>query len=94
MSPFISMIMFTFQVLFQLNDNEHEMRLNERSTLALELTLSVYIEHKYDIIDKLELVIHRQKNDYHPKAHDNVTVEMFLECPHVNRDKSHTRSDE
>ncbi len=79
---------FTFQVLFQLNDIEHEMQQDEHNKLVLGLIPSVYIWHMYDKVDKLMLEVHQQKNYYHPKAHDNVRDEMYLEYQHVNINKN------
>lgn len=84
---------FTFQVRVQLNDSVHEMQRDEHSKPELVLIQSVYIEHMYDIIDMLKLVIHQLKSDYHPIKHDNVMVEMCLEYQHVNISKSHIQLD-
>jgi len=83
-----SSTIFTFQVLFQLNDTVHEMQLNEHNKLVLVLILNVYIWHRYDKVDKLMLEVHPKKNYYHPKEHDNVMVVMYLEYQHVNKDKN------
>ena len=84
----------TFRVLSQLNDTVHERRPNEHNKPVQELIPNVYIEHRYDIIDRLMLAVHRQKNDYHPIKHDNVMDEMYLEYPHVNINRNHIRLDE
>jgi len=47
----------------------------------------------YDKVDKLMLEVHQQKNYYHPKGHDNVMVEMYLEYQHVNINKNHIQLD-
>ena len=70
------------------------MRLNAHSKPVLELTQNVCNERMYDIIDKLMLVIHQLRNDYHPIRHDNEMAEMCLEYPHVNRGKNHILLDE
>lgn len=69
------------------------MLLDEHNMLAQESILNVYNVHKCDIIDTLELAIHRQKNYYHPIRHDNAMAVMFLECQRVNKDKNHIPSD-
>jgi hypothetical protein len=43
----------------------------------------------YDKVDKLMLEVHQHQNDYHPKEHDNVMDEMYLEYQRVNINKSH-----
>ena len=87
-------IKLTFRVLSQLNDTVREMQPNEHNKPVQELTPNVYIVHMYDIIDRLMLAVHQQKNDYHPIRHDNVMDEMYLEYPHVNINKNHIRLDE
>jgi hypothetical protein len=47
----------------------------------------------YDKVDKLMLEVHQQKSYYHPKEHDNVMVEMYLEYQHVNINKNHIQWD-
>jgi hypothetical protein len=43
----------------------------------------------YDKVDKLMLEVHQQKNYYHPKEHDNVMDEMYLEYQRVNISRNH-----
>ena len=69
------------------------MQQDERSMLALVWTLNVYIEHTYDIVDMLTLVVHPQKSDYHPIRHNNVKVEMYLECQHESIGRNRIRLD-
>jgi hypothetical protein len=89
----VSFLNLTFQVLFQLNDIVREMQQDEHNKLVLVLIPNVYIWHMYDKVDKLKLEVHQQKNYYHPKEHDNVMVEMYLEYQHVNIDKNHIQLD-
>lgn len=84
----------TFLVHVQLNGIEHEMRPNERSKLVLGWKRNVYIWHRYDKVDRSTPAVHRQRNGYHPREHDNAMAEMFLEYPHENRDRSRIQSDE
>lgn len=86
--------MFTFPVRVRSNGNELEMRRDAHSKPVLELTQSVCNERMCDTIDKLMLVIHQLRNDYHPIRHDNETDEMCLEYPHENRGKNHIQLDE
>ncbi len=70
------------------------MQQDERNKLVLELIPNGYNEHMYDIIDRLMLEVHQQKNDYHPIKHDNVMVEMYLVYQHVNINKNRIQLDE
>lgn len=83
----------TFLVLFQLNDTVHEMQLNEHNKPVLVLILNVYIWHMYDKVDMLMLEVRQMKSYYHPKEHDNVMVEMYLEYQHVNINKNRIQLD-
>ena len=64
--------------LYRPNDNEHERQPNEHNKLVLELKLSEYISHTYDIIDMLVIGVHQLGNCCHPIKHGN---EMVLRFP-------------
>ena len=62
------------------NDNGHERQPNEHNRLGLELKLSEYISHTYDIIDMLVIGVHQLGNCCHPIKHGN---EMVLKFPKI-----------
>ena len=62
------------------NDNGHERQPNEHNRLGLELKLSEYISHTYDIIDMLVIGVHQLGNCCHPIKHGN---EMVLRFPKI-----------
>ena len=59
------------------------MQRDEHNKPVLEWILSVCIEHMYDIIDMSSIVIHLNRNDYHPKGRDSVMVGLFPKLTHL-----------
>lgn len=84
----------TSQVHVRSNDIALETRRDARSKPAPVSTPTAYIARTYDTIDTSKLAIHQPKNDYHPKEHDNATVETFLECRRASTNRNRTQSDE